>query len=413
METTRILDHYRINLINDQVSIKVLAYLYRDGSKTEKELIDQLKDSDEELKDAIGKLYRANFIRITTPMRWACTEFAEIPLSKFGIVQISINSLLASAKIPSKHYYFLKSCLDIQAEYDEDRLRGYNSLIRSLLLVNRLEGELKISQNRKIELLYSIIVGLDPESHRLGANAYYNVIANWHKAKQTDFWFRIADNYLENKKIYENLCKKGIEDVTKSDSVLIGELKFSPKNRTALLLTYTRLLGALLGKRADSGLAFAYRMNDQFFNVISILLDDISPHLEWQTAKVLEKDGRLPKATQKVHKKKAFEILQNALIEIFEGETNTSKSLKKGNLNSIHNYPALSVVEKSFVNDVIYQLEELDNILDTGKLDNVSVSEKERLLNAFDDSYSKFKLRLIEEDEIVDGSINEKRNFET
>jgi hypothetical protein len=284
MDTTLLLNHYRLSIVEDRLAILLLSRLYRDGPKTEAQLSLDLNTADEELRQELTKLYRANLIHIITPEKWGITELSEEVLTRIGISQVASKSLLAAQSIPRPDLIFLNACIEAKAD-DIHWSKQQTALLKSL---SNVVGVLRSQQGRPkadaTRLMYAMIVGLDPDIQRLGEKDYCRLVVEKHQ--------ELKNYELENR--WSEKCWQATKDVHSSNHLfLYGAQPEDADWHIACPLSWSRVLSTFLTNSGDDDLRTAFLAKKEVVSEVWTPLRTWLSDIEEMSFQFLSSSGKL------------------------------------------------------------------------------------------------------------------------
>jgi hypothetical protein len=371
MDTTFLLNHYRLSIVDDSLAVQLLSRLYRDGPQTETELSRDLNTADKELREELTKLYRANFVRIITPEKWGVTELSEDVLTRLGIGQAASKSLLAAQRLPRPDLIFLNAC--IEAKENDYRLsRQQMALLKSLSnVVSVLQSKKGQRETDTTRLVYAMIVGLDPDVQRLGEKDYCRLVVERH------------DELKHLERGWRAKCLQATKDVHSSNHFfLYGAPPEQADWHLTCSLTWSRLLSTFLTENGDDGLRTAFlakkEMASQVWNPLRLWLSDIDE----RSFQFLTSTGKLKrqpdsdKAGEPDESKRVLldmmllQILMRSMRERYEEEFGVERFLldPKQELSDSHQLLSMMRMLSLFKSE-----------LEAGRYRSVIASERERL----------------------------------
>jgi hypothetical protein len=293
-----------------------------------------LKSPIETIRDKTTIAFRAKLLRLGSQSTWSTTDLADRLLARLGVTKLTARWLLTQQRISEPDFTFLSACIEDNQYDDIEWALSRNSLLRAALyLCQQKEILPEISANARRRLLYSTIVGLNPMSRQLGAQAYFDKVL-------ADLDVSVV-GASEKPGLYQNLalsCKRGIFDASHSNVFLIPHhgAQRTQDNTSAFYLTWTRLLSALTAGRVDPILRTA-KITPTETSMVWSKLCDWNGAVEKHTIAYVDYFGRLPKLES--HRSN-FELLVHALTEVF------SKSEIEGEASSQSRF-SLSEPEKA------------------------------------------------------------------
>jgi hypothetical protein len=390
MNTTYLLNHYRTTIVDDKLAIQILARLYKDGPKTEEELRSILNPSERHLDQKLTQMYRANFIQIITPERWAITDLSEEVLVHLGITQVAAKSLLAAQDIPESDLVFLNACIESKEDSDLHWSIQQTALLKSISnIVHVLRDRFSEADADRMRLTYAIIVGLDPDIQRLGEQDYCRVILDKQRESHTDL-----PKYLEIERYFVK-CAQAVKDVQSSNQLLLhGGLSHTSHKQTAYSLTWARVLNALLTDVGDDGLQLACRSRkDAPYKVWKSLSSWLS-NVEEISLDFLWSAGKLKRELTSIDDKHA--LLQMMLWEIIRRRNNIHHDVERFDVLSSLSTSQEEVAALKYGSLLMRMLLLFKSELVAGEYDNISNSQKENICKLLDDVGNAFRKRLID-----------------
>lgn len=265
MATTRILDHYRVSVINDKQLFYVLALIYKSGYASEKDLEAKTNLQPRELKLALTKLYRANLIRVVLTDAWAVTSFAEEMLSLLGISEAASKSFVSEQDLPQSDKVFLHACLAGSSSGNYMWSRDVSSVLRATKVAFEIASESDpIDSDERVRTLYALVIGMNPCANSVDIKTYCNKIAQWYINNHSDAAPFLLSKKSKLKDSILRRCINGVSDFKSSNQLLLtGE---EGAGKIAFLITLARFIANITVQRDTCDLHLVYSMDKDVFS---------------------------------------------------------------------------------------------------------------------------------------------------
>lgn len=247
MDIKFFLDNYRKSLLTDPQALRILSHMYRDGPIAEDSLSSLLGEGDQSVSAKLTELYRAGLVRLTSNDGWYTTKFAEDVLSRLNISAPVSKHLLWQCDLPETDTHFLNACINVSAEADPVTAKNRVNLLKSARFVlNTTYPQYSAEIDTRRRLLYAVVVGLDPDSQRLGGRNYCNAVMEMSQLANRDRNAKWLLSGLEAK------CETALHDVWKSNELLLfGRNPPSSEKWPVMSLSWVRALNTLSTEEPD------------------------------------------------------------------------------------------------------------------------------------------------------------------
>lgn len=394
MDAIHILNNYRASLSSDKDALRILSHLYRAGTLTENELALKSSTQRSDLSLKLNQLFRAQLACVVQQDKWTTTDLAEEILSRLGISEAVSRALITDQKIDEPERSFLEACIEKQSLQDPNRLRYQTEILRTVAALGKdLLKEFTKSKQRRAQLLYSAIVGLDSDAQNLGGAEYYKLVFDWHKNQKSDLWKVFNKSWINNENILARRCRNATQDVQLSNLLMVvDDLEERQRfySKRTINLTLVRVLGSILSKFVDSGLSASFRANDNLSSDVWIFLEDEFPSINEKTYDLFISWGKADIDNSLNWRKN----LQTKLAEILTKETSSTPSTGLDRL--------VTEDMRAKVAEVMGPMRGvwLENTLlilksqvDEGHFDNIPVAQKKQLCKLIYESSKAFQER--------------------
>lgn len=392
MSTIYFLDHYRESLVDDKLAIEILARLYRDGPKTEVELKPFLTSTENELKRKLTKLFRANFIHLLPFDRWANTNLSEEILAYLGISQIATKSLLADQDLPQPDLFFLNSCIEIKSDLNTRWSKQQTALLQNLSLITELlKNRLNSEEVDRKRIIYAIIVGLDPDIHLLGEQAYCDFVFDRQKETKSKVLPNLETKW---KKKFVFNCSRAIKDVHSSNKLLFyGGTDSEAETWEIFSIAWTRVLNTLMTEISDDGLQSVSRVTEDAPSKIWRSLHSWFSDVEDLSLNFLKTSGKLTHESEFMDDKRS--LLQWTLWEILRRQNYTYRGDQWAKISSYATERLKDDIKPKYPSLLIPLLLHFKSELVAGEYDKISNSQKKNIGDLLDNVNTAFQERLI------------------
>lgn len=270
MQTTRILDNYRLSIADDKLATVLLAWLMQAGARTEDDIVGDLKLSRSDAKKKIDQLYRASYIENAPSQKWRTTHFGREVLTLLGITSGVTEFLISQFDIPKADTAFLTfySTLFYGATKTDDRIVSRLKCARDIAEAN----ESYFFKTKSLtKFLYAIIVGQSRAASILDTKALCTDLRNQLSDTSINTFHFSAD--AVNWAIAKRYCDQARLDVQRSNlHILHGSKGSGNSSLFTKLLTESRVLSALTTGELDDQLSFLHfskENTDPLSNVVS------------------------------------------------------------------------------------------------------------------------------------------------
>src|SRR5438067_1895525 len=111
MDTTQLLGHYRLPVLQDEGLTKLLAYLFRGGPQSDESLTSTFGGDRKIITRQLVQLYRASLVhRLSDTKTWAISNAGERILQSIDIYDIASRDLIRSLTEHHTDQTFLEAC---------------------------------------------------------------------------------------------------------------------------------------------------------------------------------------------------------------------------------------------------------------------------------------------------------------
>ncbi|HJR09634.1 MAG TPA: hypothetical protein VJ842_20405 [Pyrinomonadaceae bacterium] len=335
-------------IIADKDGFHILSLLYQEGPKKAED-IGKLSDLPEDrFKTKVRELYQSSYIEVLESDYIGITKQAEMLLSILGIPEIAANSLLSDLDIPRWKSAFLQACIEARSSVDEPRARIYFCQLKSFsLAMSEMKAKERNLASLEPKLLFAIIIGLDPYSHRLGSEKYCNEVFSWHSTQSSELWSSMGETLhrYRNSLIVE--CHEALSDAIESDNLLYQDTLSKKFSDVAYLTTMNRMLTAILFNTPDPVLKSALMRNPESSSKIWRRLKSWKADIETWITKIV-KSRRLPLESDALTDNPLTESIMNGFQTMLKtGLLESSSSRKSTRLRSSKNKLELKSILKT------------------------------------------------------------------
>jgi len=221
MDTVGALRHYRMALVKDAVSYELLAFLYKDGTLSEDELLERSDTTAPDTKFRLRKLYQANFIKLDRSGRFYLTDFASRTLSSYGVGRVILPHLINELLDPPHREEVLILC---NLAMDADTKRQHH-IRRALLNIKKITSESEIRSEDKRDLAFFALVHPDSAT-RVALN---NVVFHFSNAEARGSESRYAtfEPYIDRYRWLHRCLLDSDEIISHSADQLVNARIFS------------------------------------------------------------------------------------------------------------------------------------------------------------------------------------------
>ncbi len=265
MATVKILDHYRLPIINDKKAFFVLSTIYKSDAEDEANIQARTNIPAKELRAIVTKLFRANLIREGADERWSVTPLAEEMLDSLGISEIVANSLVLEEDLTKNDRTFLSACVAGGPQRNHSWLRDISAVLRASKVAFKIAAESEsIDQDEKARTLYALIIGTNPSAKGVGIETYCDSVSRWYSTDHPEvaslFWSKGGglNDWISNK------CISGLSDFRSSNRLLLtGD---TTADKSIYLITLSRVIANLVAQRDTSDLGLVYSLDKDIFS---------------------------------------------------------------------------------------------------------------------------------------------------
>ena len=387
MDTINILNNYKVSLSNDKVALLILTNLFRSGSLSESELSLKLKINKYSLQEKLRQLYKAQLICIVQKSRLITTDLAEDIISRLGVLEAVSRSVLNDQNLNESDRSFLEACIEFQATKKPEWARYQASILRSIdLMKNNLLKESTNSKQKRAQLFFSSIVGMDSDIQQLGEKQYCFIVFDWHKSRNSELWNKYNNYWTDDKNTIFKRCKFAKKDVQLSNQLMLvddeieNQIKFTKRSYS---LTIARIVAALSSNFLDRGFLAPSRINKNFCSDIWVTMENEYPNITKKTNELFIILGKTENENLSIWKK----TLENQLKNIINEANSTSQEIGIGNLVAGNNMNEIietlgpireKWIERTFQR-IISQINE-------GHFDNISTTSVKRIKKLLEDA---------------------------
>ena len=392
MNTLFYLNNYRTSVTDDKLAIVILAKLYRDGPKTEEELKTQVESPDDELRRKITKLYRANFLQIIYPDKWATTDLSVEVLAHLGIAQAAAKSLLAAQGLPQTDLVFLNACVEAKSKIDFHWSKQQTVLLQNLSRITEvLRERLGKSEIDRQRIIYAIVVGLDPDIQHLGEKAYCDSVFDKQEKIRAKLWGSFETEWKKHTVVK---CSQAIKDVQISNEFLFhGARPAESDDWTTFSIAWARVLNALMTEVGDGPLQSGSRVTEDATEKIWDSLKQRMPDIEDLSFRFLWTTGKLKQKIEAVDDKRS--ILQRMLLGILRRQNELQNRAQCFNLPNLANEMSELDAQSENASLIVPLLIHFRSELRAGEYDKLLEKQKEAICELLEDVSRAFYERLI------------------
>jgi hypothetical protein len=315
-------------LISDKEGFHILSLLFQEGAQKADEIGKLLDMPGDQVKTKVRELYQSNYIEVLKDDYLGLTKQAEMLLSILGVPEIAAASLLHDFDIPNWKSAFLQACIEARSTLDRPRARIYFYQLKTVsLALSALKTKEKDLPSLQPKLLFAIIVGLDPHSHRLGSEEYYNEVFTWHSTQSSELWLKMGEVLQKHRKSLVNDCREALSYAVESDRLFFQEAPTKKVSDVTYLTTAIRMLMTLLFDVPDPVLKSALLHNPELSGGI------------WRRLKLWKADVE----------KWVAKIVRSQRLQLHAGLASNS-SVKENIMDGLQSMLEMSLLESSLSN---------------------------------------------------------------
>jgi hypothetical protein len=362
MNTIAALNHYRQSLVRDELSVAILADIYRYGPKSEDEISSSLQAPIPDVRNKLTASFRSKLLQFTTDSKWVLTDFAESILAKLGITTATASSLLSEQNLPKSDFTFLNACLEFTAKDDEVYSRSQPFFLHCMSRFADLSGDnAQWSKDENRRLMYGVVFGLNPQTHALGEEIYCKEIIDALRRSRKPIYERSSSEIFAS-------CQQAVHDVKSSNRLFLSGHSSKPESdNTIFYFSWARALRALATQECDQGLQAGAQIRGFAIERLFHTLAQWNPTIEEDSLAVLKMLGK---------DKGASELPSLLAMCPHHSETPISQRSE----DSADAPGSTSNAEASSLFNVwLYELGRLHSDILTGKLNRLSVEQMDKL----------------------------------
>jgi hypothetical protein len=321
MDTARLLDHYRISIADDKISVQILARLLKDGTQTQDDLSLELQVSLPILLEKLKNLYRANYVFVLSNSYWGITDLAKNFLSRLGLTEAVSEFLIGQQDLDTEDIGFLAHCV---SEYQSN----YRQILRRLFLIqsasfisDKVPDQPKSREFFK-RLLYAIVIGLDENAINLGADDYCaKILRSWNRTKTAETKVSAGKHGATTSHFIE-LCHNALSDVRESNHFIIYGSRSSGKSSLIDAITYTRYLSFASSGISDESLQIALKDNT---STVIFLINSFDRSVSEASVEFLKRFSYFSQEQEDQRRNKtANEVFRGQFLQVLKEQENFS-----------------------------------------------------------------------------------------
>jgi DNA-binding HxlR family transcriptional regulator len=380
MDTVKILNNYRLSLSNDKYALLILTILFRSGAQSEIDLFSKLNISKTILQEKLNHMYKAQLICIVQKNKWTTTDLAEEIISRLGVLEAVSRSVLNDLNLNEIDRSFLQACIEFQSIKKPEWSRFQASMLRNIdLMKDNLLKESTKSKQKRAQLLFSSIVGMDSDIQQLGEKQFYFIVLNWHKSRNTELWQENKSSWQEDKNIIFNRCKLAKKDVQLSNQMMLidDEFEYQIKfTKRSYGLTLTRLIAALTSNYVDNGCIASSQINKKFYSDIWDTIGNEYPNITKKTNELFSLLGKTETDNLSDWEKTIRLRLKDLINQAYASnrETGIGEMAISNNMSSVAE--ALGPAREKWIKST---LERMISQINEGHFDNLSISSVKKI----------------------------------